>query len=662
MALRFRTRLNLTIASLVFLVVLGMTMVMLVIFTVDLWQQNWRKGTILTQVTTRNIEYGLALPDQVQAHVKSQMLAQAYLTAELVALAERPEASSPQDISLALQRVIDRVGEHGGRPLIAEFAITDDQGRPYIVSRPKPGPGNPAVETPTIPERLMPLLAPGAAPVVQLSPAEGEKGGTFTAVPGTDRPRIVQVTADPAVVDEMASFFSIQQLTERFMIPGEYWGIAIIDTAGNIVAEAGDLNLSPSTRLHDEVVKLSTDFLRAPEDGMDLKYISRQGGLGMDLGVVTPLLGPSGEVTHALFVMHNASAQLTYILDRLGWMVTVGFALFMASLIVSIFLSRGLSKPLIELSKGAREFGAGNFNFRLRMKRKDEFNDLAQSFNTMAISIQEYVHELEQETSRRERLEGEFRIAADLQRTLLPETPPRVEGLTLIGWSQPSKDVGGDFYDFIEMPGGRVAVVLGDATGKGLSAALLSTECSSILRTLADQTTSPGELLYRTNNEFFKRIGATHRFVTLFLMIIDPRRGTAVYASAGHPPPLLVNPGADTGRWLKSEAGYPLGIVYEASFSETEIALEAQDTIIIYSDGLTDAQNRENEMYGEDRIEKILRATADETGEDVLRGLRDDAEKHMDGKDPMDDMTIVVARFNPLVQAETQPNDRALDS
>ena len=655
MALRFRTRLNLTIASLVFLVVMSMTTVMLMIFAFDLWQQNWRKGTVLTQVTTRNIEYGLALPDQVQAYLKSQLLAQAYLTAELVALAERPEASSPEDISLALQRVIDHVREYGDRPLIAEFAITDDQGRPYIVSRPAPGPRNRAVESPTIPERLMPLLSPGAAPVTQLSPSGGESGGTYVAVPGADGPRIVRVAADPAVVDEMASFFSVQQLVDRFMIPGEYWGIAIIDAAGNIVAEAGDLNLSPSTRLHNEVVRLCTDFLRAPEAGVAFKYIGRGGGLGWDLGVVTPLLSPTGEVTHALFVMHNASAQVTFILDRLGVMVTVGFALFMASLIVSVFLSRGLSKPLIELSKGAREFGAGNFNFRLRMKRKDEFNDLAQSFNTMAISIQEYVHELEQETSRRERLESEFRIAADLQRTLLPEAPPRIEGLTLIGWSQPSKDVGGDFYDFIEMPDGRVAVVLGDATGKGLSAALLSTECSSILRTLADQTTSPSELLYRTNNEFFKRIGATHRFVTLFLMIIDTRRGTATYASAGHPPPLLVNPGEDTGRWLESEAGYPLGIVNEATFSETEIVLEARDTILIYSDGLTDAQNRANEMYGEDRIEKILHATAGEPGEELLRDLRADAEKHMDGKDPIDDMTIVVVRFNPLVEAETQP-------
>ncbi|MCH7910453.1 MAG: SpoIIE family protein phosphatase [Candidatus Hydrogenedentes bacterium] len=610
---------------------------------------------MLTQVTTRNIEYGLSLPDQVQAHLRNQMLAQAYLTAELVALAERPEASSPEDISMALQRVIDLVREHGDGAFITDFAVTGSEGRPYIATRNRSESEDPTGEIPQLPEKLMPLLSPGAGPVTQLGTGEGEEEATYVGVPGADKPRIVQVSADPKVMDEMASFFSVQQLIERFMIPEEYWGIAIVDSAGNIVAEAGDLNLSSFTRLREKVIQLSIDFLRSPEDGVAFEYIGRQGGLGWDLGVVTPLLNPSGEVTHALFIMHNASSQLTYILDRLGVLITVGFALFMASLIVSIFLSRGLSKPLLELAKGAREFGAGNFNYRVRMKRKDEFNDLAQSINTMAISIQEYVHELEQETSRRERLESEFRIAADLQRTLLPEAPPLIEGLELIGWSQASKDVGGDFYDFIEMGDGRVAVVLGDATGKGLSAALLSTECSSVLRTLADQTDSPGDLLYRTNNEFFKRIGATHRFVTLFLMIIDTRDGTATYASAGHPPPLLVNPGTEGARWLESEAGYPLGIVNGATFSETEIRLEAHDTILIYSDGLTDAQNPASEMYGVDRIERILQATSAEPSEELLRDLREDAEKHMDGKDPIDDMTIVVVRFNPLVKAEVRP-------
>src|SRR5262249_5668984 len=159
-----------------------------------------------------------------------------------------------------------------------------------------------------------------------------------------------------------------------------------------------------------------------------------------------------------------------------------------------------------------------------------EFSDLAQSFNTMAISIQEYVHELRQETSRRERLESEFRIAADLQQTLLPEAPPMIEGIELTGWSQASKDVGGGFYDYFELPNGKIGIVLGDATGKGLGAALLSTQCSSILRTLAGQNLPPAELLAQTNNEFFKRIGSTHRFVTLFLLVLDPETGMATYA------------------------------------------------------------------------------------------------------------------------------------
>ncbi len=653
MALHFRTRLNLTIASLVFLVVTGMTMVVLAIFAFDIQQQNWRKGTLLTQLTTRNIEYGLSLPDQVQAHVRNQMLAQAYLAAEFVALAERPEVSSPEDISLALQRVIDRLAEHGGGALVTDFTVTDSEGRPYIAASAST---DPARNVPQLPEKLLPLLSPGARPVSQMAMGGGEEA-TYVGVPGVDKPRIVQVSADPDAVDRMVSLFSVQQLTERFMIPEEYWGIAIVDSAGNIVAEAGELNLSSLAPLREKVLQLCADFLRQPpEAGVAFEYIGRQGGLGWDVGVVTGLLSPSGQVTHALFIMHNASSQLTYILDRLGVLVTVGFALFMASLVVSIFLSRGLSKPLIELAKGAREFGAGNFNHRVRMKRKDEFNDLAQSINTMAISIQEYVHELEQETARRERLESEFRIAAELQRTLLPEVPPVVEGLQLIGWSQASKDVGGDFYDFIEMGDGRLAVVLGDATGKGLSAALLSTECWSVLRTLADHTGSPSDLLYRTNNEFFKRIGATHRFVTLFLMFIDMRNGTATYASAGHPPPLLVNPGVEGGRWLESEAGYPLGIVNGATFSETEIRFQARDTIVIYSDGLTDAHNTANELYGEDRIANTVQAASAGPGEELLQDLREDAEKHMDGKDPIDDMTIVVVRFNPQVEAEAQPS------
>ncbi len=329
--------------------------------------------------------------------------------------------------------------------------------------------------------------------------------------------------------------------------------------------------------------------------------------------------------------------------------------MFTLAMITSIFLSRGLSKPLIELARGTKEFGAGNFNYRLRMKRKDEFSDLAQSFNTMAISIQEYVHELSQETTRRERLESEFRIAAELQQTLLPEAPPRVEGVELLGWSQPSKDVGGDFYDYFELPNGKIGIVLGDATGKGLSAALLSTQCSSILRTLSSQNLPPAELLYQTNNEFFSRVGATHRFVTLFLLVLDPETGMATYASAGHPPAFLTNPDTKASRWLESEAGYPLGIVKDATFSEVTVRLDPRDTIVIYSDGVTDAQDPNHQLFGEQRLETVVKAAAKLAPSGLLEEIQSAAVHHMYGKDPIDDMTLVIVRFDPLVPAPAPP-------
>lgn len=648
MALRFRTRLNLTIISLVFLVVSVMTAVVLVIFGVDMWRQNWQQGTLLTQVTTRNIEYGLSLPGQVGSHIENQLLAQAYLTAELVALAERTEPNSPGDISSALQRALDRMSEDGRLPFVNQFTVTNAHGTPYIytgdTARSRSNP-------PAIPEKLLPLLSPKAMPIIEH--ADDAEADTYAAVSGVDKPRIVQVSANPLLLDTMGSYFSLQQLAERFMLDDEYRGIVIVDTDGNIVAEAGEMSLDSSLNLRQHVQEASERFLRSPPKEM-VAYdpIGREGSLIPDIGVITPLLSPTGELTHALYVLHNVSRQATYILDRLGVLITVGFVLFMMSLIVTIFLSRGLSKPLVELARGAREFGAGNFNFRLRMRRKDEFNDLAQSFNTMAISIQEYVHELEQETSRRERLESEFRIAAELQRTLLPEAPPEVKGLVLTGWSQPSKEVGGDFYDFIELGEGRIAIVLGDATGKGLSAALLSTQCSSILRTIAGHAPPASELLRQTNNEFYKRIGTTHRFVTLFLIIIDTKTGVATYASAGHPPALLVNAGTQTARWLTSEAGYPLGIMGDATFTEAQFQLQPHDTIVIYSDGLTDAQNHAGTMYGEDRIERVVKKNAGESADAILAGLRSDAKKHMGGKDPIDDMTLVAIHYDPASRIE----------
>lgn len=650
MALRFRTRLNLTIASLVFIVVTVMTLVVLFIYVFDIWRQGWSQGTYLTQVTTLNIGHGLTAAEQVERAFQEQMIVQGMLVSELVSMADQSPGLSDRDVAAALQRVRARSDEFQILDALPVIVVSDEQGAPLLSSEPD-ATGSRALEV--LPPEFPRLSDPDADPLIV---GDSMIASAYVPVVGTDETRIVRVQARSQFGDDSSTDYSPQALIERFMIPDLYKGIAVITAEGEIVAHTGEFDLDSNFNLQRRIVTFSQAFLKdVPEDRVSFILIGSDGFLGRDLGVVTPLQEQDGEYTHALFVLHNVSQQMTFILNRVGVVITVGFLLFMMALIVSIFVSRGLSKPLIILAKGAREFGAGNLNYRLRMRRKDEFNDLAQSFNTMAISIQEYVHELEQETSRRERLESEFRIAAELQRILLPEAPPELEGLTLVGWSQPSKEVGGDFYDFIELDDGKVAVVLGDATGKGLPAALLSTQCASILRTLAGQNLNPGELLYRTNNEFFRQIGTTHRFVTLFLMIVDTKKGTASYSSAGHPPPLLIHAKTGETKWLESEAGYPLGIVNEATFSESTIHFDADDTVVIYSDGLTDAQNHSNELYGEERIEESLRNVPKGSCEDVLENLRRGAEKHMDGKDPTDDMTLVVIRYQSVVPAKVSP-------
>jgi len=338
-------------------------------------------------------------------------------------------------------------------------------------------------------------------------------------------------------------------------------------------------------------------------------------------------------------------ADMQRLFNRLGVVMAVGLVMVVVGVLVSLWLSRGLSKPIVQLSEGARQLGAGNLNYRLYWKRKDEFQELAQSFNIMAISLQEYMHELKQETSQRERLESEVRIAAEVQETLLPEHPPEVDGLELAGYSRPSRDVGGDFYDYFEVEPDVVCIVLGDATGKGLSAALLSSQCASILRTLANSLHDPAELLTRTNREFFNRVGPTHRFVTLFAMIIDVKRGVAKYASAGHPPPILINAHGGESRWLTNEPGYPLLFFKDSTSTEKEIAFQPGDKLVLYSDGLTDARDGAGAFFGEDRIVSCVESAAGKPPQALLKALRKNVQAHMGGREPTDDLTMVAMGY-----------------
>jgi serine phosphatase RsbU (regulator of sigma subunit)/predicted ester cyclase len=217
---------------------------------------------------------------------------------------------------------------------------------------------------------------------------------------------------------------------------------------------------------------------------------------------------------------------------------------------------------------------------------------------------------LEQERIERELIEQELGLARSIQQASLPKEVPRLEGWQINPYYQPAREVGGDFYDFFELEDGRVVVVVGDATGKGMPAALIAEATSNMLRAVAQAlgSSSPGGVLSRVNETLLARI-PDNMFVTCFYAILDPKSGSLSYANAGHDLPYL---------WQSGEAqelrarGMPLGLMPGMDYEEKEMVLEVGDSALLYSDGLVEAHDPEREMFGFPRLQALVAKHGDE--------------------------------------------------
>jgi serine phosphatase RsbU (regulator of sigma subunit)/predicted ester cyclase len=219
---------------------------------------------------------------------------------------------------------------------------------------------------------------------------------------------------------------------------------------------------------------------------------------------------------------------------------------------------------------------------------------------------------LEQEIRERERMEQELKVARDIQQASLPKEVPELEGWQVSPYYQPAREVGGDFYDFFNLEDGRVGVVVGDATGKGMPAALVAEATSNMLRAVAQAlgSSSPGEVLSRVNETLLARI-PPNMFVTCFYAVLDPKSGSLSYANAGHDLPYLWH-GGDCEE-LRAR-GMPLGLMPGMSYEEKEITLQAGEVAFLYSDGLVEAHDPQREMFGFPRLRALVAEHGDEEG------------------------------------------------
>jgi serine phosphatase RsbU (regulator of sigma subunit)/predicted ester cyclase len=215
---------------------------------------------------------------------------------------------------------------------------------------------------------------------------------------------------------------------------------------------------------------------------------------------------------------------------------------------------------------------------------------------------------LEQERIERERIEQELKVARSIQQASLPEKVPDLEGWQITPYYQPAREVGGDFYDFHLLSEGRLGLVVGDATGKGVPAALVMSSTRSMLRALARASNSPGEVLEQVNDLLVTDI-PPNMFVTCFYAILDPKSATLSYANAGHDLPYLRHSGE--AEELRAR-GMPLGLMSGMSYEEGEASLRQEDDVLFYSDGLVEAHDPKGEMFGFPRLRALVTQHAEE--------------------------------------------------
>ena len=256
-----------------------------------------------------------------------------------------------------------------------------------------------------------------------------------------------------------------------------------------------------------------------------------------------------------------------------------------------------------------------------------------------AVRVGQLVQEQEAQVRDRERLEQEMRVATLIQQQFLPKELPQMAGWQVSAFYRPARAVGGDFYDFIELSDGRIAIVAGDVTDKGVPAALVMASTRSIIRAEAERLVSPSKVMERANDLLFPDIPA-HMFVTCLYAVLDPRTGVVQFANAGHNLP-YVRIGDEVVELRAT--GMPLGLMPGSKYDETEVTLGAGQTMLLHSDGLAEAHSASGEMFGFPRMHELM-SKAD-GGQAVIDKLLTELDQFTVGvEEQEDDITLVTVQ------------------
>jgi sigma-B regulation protein RsbU (phosphoserine phosphatase) len=368
------------------------------------------------------------------------------------------------------------------------------------------------------------------------------------------------------------------------------------------------------------------------------------------LGIIMPVSAvyePVAEMKEQiLLIRQSTESEMNY--ARKAGLVSVLAAVAVAmilALVLSMSFAKRISTPIKELTSDVKKIGGGDLDRIIDIKTGDEIEELGNAFNTMLAELKIYINDFERVTADKQRIMSELGIAEQIQSSVIPsfDAPPSSKTeFDITGNIEPSKEVGGDFYDFFPVDEHKYAVVSADVSSKGVPAALFMVITKTLIKNIAQLGKTPAEIFAEVNN-ILCAYNESGMFVMAFMGILDTQTGTFEYVNAGHYPPLIKRADKDW-EFMEIAPGFVLAAVEDFSYKSESINLSKGDKIYLYT-GVTEAFNLKYERYGRERFLKILDSCKDKSIYEIVKISRADISDFICGVPQEDDITLLLLEY-----------------
>jgi serine phosphatase RsbU (regulator of sigma subunit) len=466
------------------------------------------------------------------------------------------------------------------------------------------------------------------------------RGGRTAIVPGTEGEPVFQVVlpvrgAGGSILGAIGAEVSAARIRQMLRLGVQETGKTVYLVDGN-----RRLQLSDSLRPWQPPTDLSALYA----DGQTAAEYP--GGAGVRVVGARAPVAPVSAMNWSVVVEQPSSEFFVEVYRGVSLLAALVGLVGLLALLWSFYQARRLVVPIRALTAGAQELAGGRLDHRIEVEPGDELGQLASAFNHMAGQLQ---HSLREIGYQNERLRHGLTLARDIQQGLLPSAPPwGADLLRVYGRSLPASEVGGDFYTYLNLGDGRVAIAIGDISGKGVAAALLMALTSSTLESQARLFANPSEMLQGMHLTLRQRLQANQMNAAVLIALFDPEERLVSIANAGMIAPLLLQcrgDGQGQCRFL-DVGGLPIGTRINGPYYDVSVPLEPGDTLLFLSDGIVEAHNAEGELFGFERLEHLVRTfTPGMDVHEIVQRIIRAVLSFAGSAEPHDDITIIAVRL-----------------